>query len=81
MPAAYPQPLYRWIKDGHYLNEQFSQENYHRILDVQRADAGLYQCVAKNTVGAIVSNHINVTVACECGILVCYSHVRRPAVQ
>ncbi|XP_052122730.1 protein sidekick [Frankliniella occidentalis] len=50
------------MKDGHNLND-FSPENYLRILEVQRADAGLYQCVAKNTVGAIVSNHINVTVA------------------
>ena len=62
--AAYPQPQYRWIKDGRYLNE-FSPENYYRILEVQRSDAGLYQCVAKNPVGAIVSNHINVTVACK----------------
>ncbi|KAK3912682.1 Protein sidekick [Frankliniella fusca] len=61
-PVTYPQPQYRWMKDGHNLND-FSPENYLRILEVQRADAGLYQCVAKNAVGAIVSNHVNVTVA------------------
>lgn len=44
--TGYPQPTYKWIKDGEDLGE-FSSEHFYRILNTRREDAGSYQCVAK----------------------------------
>lgn len=62
--TGYPQPTYKWIKDGEDLGE-FSSEHFYRILNTRREDAGSYQCVAKNDIGSIFSEKIDVTVACK----------------
>lgn len=59
---GYPQPQYRWLKDGVELGD-FSTEHFYRILNTRREDGGSYQCVAKNDVGSILSKKIDVTVA------------------
>ena len=62
--AGYPQPQYRWLKDGVELGD-FSTEHFYRILNTRREDGGSYQCVARNDVGSILSKKIDVTVACK----------------
>lgn len=62
--SGYPQPQYRWLKDGVELGD-FSTEHFYRILNTRREDGGSYQCVAKNEVGSILSKKIDVTVACK----------------
>lgn len=57
-----PQPMYRWLKDGVPLND-FSSELFYKIHNTQRQDAGAYQCIAKNDVGAIFSEKNNIVVA------------------
>ncbi|XP_054261356.1 protein sidekick-like [Macrosteles quadrilineatus] len=59
---GYPQPQYRWLKDGVELGD-FSTEHFYRIHNTRREDGGRYQCVAKNDVGSILSKPIDVTVA------------------
>lgn len=61
---GYPVPNYKWLKDGRELGD-FSPEHYYKIDSVRRKDAGSYQCIAKNVVGSILSQKIDVTVACE----------------
>lgn len=60
--TGYPQPQYRWLKNGHPLGD-FSSEHFFRILNTKPSDAGSYQCVAKNDVGSIYSEKIDVIVA------------------
>lgn len=57
-----PQPMYRWLKNSKPLGE-FSTELFYKIHNTQRGDAGAYQCVAKNDVGAIYSEKNNIVVA------------------
>ncbi|CAG4981190.1 unnamed protein product [Parnassius apollo] len=57
-----PQPIYRWLKNGVPLGE-FSSELFYKIHNTQRQDAGAYQCIAKNDVGAIFSEKNNIVVA------------------
>lgn len=64
MYAGIPQPMYRWLKNGVPLGE-FSTELFYKIHNTQRQDAGAYQCVAKNDVGAIYSEKNNIIVACK----------------
>ncbi|KAJ9598493.1 hypothetical protein L9F63_010813, partial [Diploptera punctata] len=59
---GYPKPKYQWLKDGIALGE-FSSEHFYRIHTTKREDAGSYQCVAKNDVGSIFSEKIDVSVA------------------
>ncbi|XP_039293021.1 protein sidekick isoform X1 [Nilaparvata lugens] len=59
---GYPQPQYRWIKDGVELGD-FSSEHFYKILNTKREDGGSYQCIANNEVGSILSEKIDVTVA------------------
>ena len=61
--AGYPQPEYRWMKDGVFQTE-FSSEPVYKIQSIRREDAGVYQCVARNAVGAIFSDQVQVLVAC-----------------
>lgn len=61
--SGYPKPKYQWLKDGIALGE-FSSEHFYRIHTIQRADAGSYQCIARNDVGSIFSEKIAVSVAC-----------------
>ena len=62
--AGFPQPQYRWLRDGDFISE-FSSEHFYKIQSVQRSDAGRYQCIARNSVGSILSEMIPLTVACE----------------
>ncbi|ELU08080.1 hypothetical protein CAPTEDRAFT_199239 [Capitella teleta] len=60
-----PSPVYRWKKDGVYMTSENLTDSALRIQNIQRPDAGYYQCVASNTHGAILSNEVFVRVACE----------------
>ncbi|KAL0272261.1 UNVERIFIED_CONTAM: hypothetical protein PYX00_005306 [Menopon gallinae] len=59
---GYPQPKYKWVRDGVSLGD-FSSELFYRILNIRREDAGSYQCIAKNDVGSIFSQKSDVSVA------------------
>eukprot|EP00090_Calanus_glacialis_P041134 TRINITY_DN7227_c0_g1_i2.p1 TRINITY_DN7227_c0_g1~~TRINITY_DN7227_c0_g1_i2.p1 ORF type:complete len:2186 (-),score=220.82 TRINITY_DN7227_c0_g1_i2:579-7136(-) len=59
---GFPQPQYRWLKDGDYISG-FSSEHFYKIQSVTRPDAGSYQCIAKNSVGSIISEMIPLSVA------------------
>lgn len=61
---GYPQPEYRWMKDGAFQTE-FSSEPVYKIQSIRREDAGVYQCVARNAVGSIFSEQVQVLVACK----------------
>lgn len=61
--SGYPQPEYRWMKDGSFQTE-FSSEPVYKIQSIRREDAGVYQCVARNAVGSIFSEQVQVLVAC-----------------
>lgn len=56
--------MYRWLKNGVPLGE-YSSELFYKIHNTQRQDAGAYQCIAKNDVGAIFSEKNNIVVACK----------------
>ncbi|XP_064109452.1 protein sidekick-like isoform X2 [Macrobrachium nipponense] len=63
---GYPQPEYRWQRDGEVLGE-FSGEHFYKISSVTKEDAGDYRCVALNSAGAIFSAKITVSVAYMAG--------------
>ena len=47
--AGYPQPEYRWLKDGAFISD-FTSEPFYKIISISRGDAGNYQCYARNEV-------------------------------
>ena len=51
------------MKDGSFQTE-FSSEPVYKIQSIRREDAGAYQCVARNAVGSIFSEQVQVLVAC-----------------
>ncbi|CAB3242123.1 unnamed protein product [Arctia plantaginis] len=57
-----PQPMYRWLRNNVPLGD-YSSELFYKIHNTQRKDAGAYQCIAKNDVGAIFSAKNNIVVA------------------
>ncbi|XP_018319090.1 protein sidekick isoform X2 [Agrilus planipennis] len=59
---GYPQPQYRWLKDGELLTD-LSTESFYRILSAKHEDEGSYRCIASNKVGSIVSEEIRVSIA------------------
>ncbi|XP_024084969.1 protein sidekick [Cimex lectularius] len=59
---GYPQPQYKWFKDGVELSD-FTTEHFYKILNTREEDGGTYQCLAKNDVGAILSGKLEFTVA------------------
>lgn len=61
---GYPQPQYRWLKNGVPVGD-FSSSQYFRILNTQQEHAGSYKCIAKNDAGSIFSEKIDVVVACK----------------
>ncbi|KAK2580567.1 hypothetical protein KPH14_007691 [Odynerus spinipes] len=60
---GYPQPKYQWFKNGKPLSNELTSEPYFRIQSTRKEDAGVYHCVATNTVGSIFSERITFTVA------------------
>ncbi|XP_015175534.1 PREDICTED: protein sidekick isoform X1 [Polistes dominula] len=60
---GYPQPKYQWFKNGKPLSNELTSEPYFRIESTHREDAGVYHCVATNSVGSIFSERITFTVA------------------
>ncbi|XP_029040610.1 protein sidekick isoform X3 [Osmia bicornis bicornis] len=60
---GYPQPKYKWFKDGVPLSNELTSEPYFRIQSTRREDAGVYHCVATNDVGSIFSERITFAVA------------------
>ena len=59
-----PSPTYRWKKDGRFLPSEFNGSSL-KIKTMQKSSVGLYQCVASNVYGAILSSTASVQVACE----------------
>nr|XP_018910641.1 PREDICTED: protein sidekick isoform X1 [Bemisia tabaci] len=57
-----PIPVYRWLKDGREIGD-YTSEYYHRIQNTKKEDGGSYQCIAKNDVGSILSQKVDVSVA------------------
>ncbi|KAK9695167.1 Immunoglobulin I-set domain [Popillia japonica] len=60
---GYPQPQYRWLKDGQPITTDLSTESFYRILSTKLDDEGSYRCIASNKVGSIVSEEIKLIVA------------------
>ena len=52
------------MKDGMFLSE-YTSEHFYKIQAVSQADAGNYNCYAKNIVGTIISESIPLVVACK----------------
>ena len=52
--AGYPQPEYRWLKDGAFISD-FTSEPFYKIISISRGDAGNYQCYARNEVRSVRS--------------------------
>lgn len=61
---GYPQPTYRWLKDGVPVGD-FSSSQFYRFHSTRREDAGSYQCIARNDAGSIFSEKSDVVVACK----------------
>nr|NP_001284758.1 sidekick, isoform I [Drosophila melanogaster]AHN59229.1 sidekick, isoform I [Drosophila melanogaster] len=59
---GYPQPTYRWLKDGVPVGD-FSSSQFYRFHSTRREDAGSYQCIARNDAGSIFSEKSDVVVA------------------
>ncbi|XP_050437025.1 protein sidekick isoform X2 [Adelges cooleyi] len=59
---GYPAPVYKWLKDGKELGD-FSTDQTYRMLNTKLDDVGTYQCVAKNDVGSILSQKIDINIA------------------
>ena len=68
------------MKDGQFKTE-FSSEPVYKIQSIRREDAGVYQCVARNAVGSIFSDQVQVLVACKYTItlffVLCVSDFRK----
>lgn len=58
------------MKDGAFKTE-FSTEPVYKIQSIRRQDAGVYQCVARNAVGSVLSEQARVLVACEYNVKLC----------
>ena len=61
-----PRPRYSWTMNEQALTEYTNiSETSLKIQNIQRGDAGEYQCTASNPHGAVLSNRVQVHVACE----------------
>jgi len=59
-----PSPYYRWLKDEKYITGNTTDTTL-RIDNIQRSDAGHYQCMAINSHGALLSNQVYIHIACK----------------
>ncbi|KAF5283152.1 hypothetical protein FQR65_LT02664 [Abscondita terminalis] len=59
---GYPQPQYKWVKDGQAITD-FSSESFYRIFSAKYEDEGSYRCIAFNKVGSIISEEIKIVIA------------------
>ncbi|XP_017777837.1 PREDICTED: protein sidekick-like, partial [Nicrophorus vespilloides] len=59
---GYPQPQYRWMKDGVLITD-LSTESFYKIFHTRLEDEGSYRCIASNKVGSIMSEETKVVVA------------------
>lgn len=62
---GYPAPVYKWYKDGKEVGDFSSEYQSFRLLNLKHNDGGTYQCVAKNDVGSILSQKIEINIACK----------------
>lgn len=53
------------MKDGTYITEYNALDYSYRMMSVNRTDAGIYRCVAKNYLGAIRSKGAKIVIACK----------------
>jgi len=63
-----PQPTYRWMKDQKpMINVPAAAVNSGSLIirNIAHPDAAVYQCIASNHLGAILSQPAHVHVACE----------------
>ncbi|KAF2903932.1 hypothetical protein ILUMI_02247 [Ignelater luminosus] len=59
---CYPQPQYKWLKDGEAITD-LSSESFYRIISAKHEDEGSYRCIASNKVGSIISEEIKIVIA------------------
>lgn len=62
---GFPAPVYKWYKDGKEVGDFSSEYQSFRLLNLKQNDGGTYQCVAKNDVGSILSQKIEINIACK----------------
>ncbi|KAG1663046.1 Protein sidekick [Nymphon striatum] len=58
-----PQPEYMWLKNGEDIFEHYRSDGFFRLPNSEKSDAGEYQCLAKNSVGAIISRKVDIEIA------------------
>lgn len=69
---AHPPAVYRWRKDGRFIQEANQTDTSFKIKNIGRSDAGEYQCVASNEYGSAFSNKVNILVACKYPFFIFY---------
>jgi len=67
--TGFPAPVYKWYKDGKELGDFSSEYQSFRLLNLKHDDGGTYQCIAKNEVGSILSQKIEINIACKFNII------------
>lgn len=60
-----PPSLFSWVKDGVYLEPVNSTFSNLRLTNINTNTSGVYQCVASNHLGAIISPRFLFRVACK----------------
>lgn len=62
-----PTVSYKWMKDGRFVTKHNSANGgVYLISQADRFnDVGEYQCIAENSLGAVLSNKARLTVACK----------------
>ena len=61
-----PVSVYQWTKDGVLMPfPDGAQTTPLKFQGIQLSDAGLYQCIAVNSFGSLLSSKAQVTVACK----------------
>ena len=71
-----PPAVYRWRKDGEFLTDHNVTEQSLKLADFKRSDVGMYQCIASNAAGAILSHKAYLTVACESMLFIIFIYFK-----